>query len=226
MTEPETHLPPAVEAELVALADGNLRFERRLEVEARVAASPALADALACQRAALAMLATAGAVTMPPALRARVAELQRRRRRRLRLWVPVFGAAMAAAAAAVVLLVASGGPRVEDVLTAALRPATASAAPRERIDGLAFPRYPRWRAVGARADTIDGRATRTVFYERGGRRVAYTIVARPALPGRGLLTVHGRRAVQWTRAGHTCLISGDVAPAVLVGLAATSTAAG
>ena len=226
MTEPETHLPPDLEADLVALADGNVRFERRLEVEARVAAAPALAEALACQRAALAMLATAGAVTVPPALRARVAGLQRRRRRRLRIWIPAFGAAMAAAAAAVALLVASGGPRVEDVITAALRPATAEAAPREHIDGLAFPRYERWRAVGARADVIDGRATRTVFYERRGRRVAYTIVARPALPGGGQLTFHGRRAVQWTRAGHTCLISGDVDPAVLVDLAAKSTAAG
>ena len=73
---------------------------------------------------------------------------------------------------------------------------------------------------------IDGRATRTVFYERRGRRVAYTIVARPALPGGGQLTFHGRRAVQWTRAGHTCLVSGDVDPAVLVDLAAESTAAG
>ena len=227
MTEPETHLPPDLEAHLVALADGNLRFERRLDVEARVAAEPALAEALACQRAALAMLATAGVVTVPPALRARVAELQRRRRRRLRVWIPAFGAAMAAAAASVVLLVASGGPRVEDVITAALRPATAEAAPREHIDGLAFPRYEHWRAVGARADVIDGRATRTVFYERRGREVAYTIVARPALPGgRRVLQVGGRPVLQWTRAGHTCLISGDVDPAVLVDLAATSTAAG
>jgi anti-sigma factor RsiW len=233
MTEPDTHLPPADEADVVALADGNLSAARRLEVEARVAAQPALAQALSEQRAALALLATAGAVPMPPALRARVAELEAgraRARRRLRLWMPAFGAAMAAAAAAIVLMVASGGPGIDDVITAALRPATADAAPREQIDGLSFPHYDKWRAVGARADVIGGRSTRTVFYEREGKRIAYTIVARPALDDgpRRLLKVDGRAAVEWTRAGHTCLISGDVDPATLVNLATwrTSTAAG
>jgi hypothetical protein len=224
MNESDTHLPPQVEADLVALADGNLDATRRAEVEARVAAEPALAEALTCQRAALALLATAGAVAMPPALRARVCELHARRgreRRRLRLWIPVFGAAMATAAAAIVLLVASGNPGVEDVIDAALRPATADAAPREQIDGVRFPAYPEWRAAGARTDDIGGRATRTVFYKRGGKTIAYTIVARPALPGgehRRVLTLHGRPAVQWTRAGHTCLISGDVSVATLLEL--------
>jgi hypothetical protein len=228
MYEPHTHLPPGDEADLVALADGNLDASRRVEVEARVAAEPALAQALSRQRAALAMLATAGAVPMPPELRARVAELELQRaraRRRLRLWIPGFGAAMAAAAAAVMLMVASGGPGVDDVIAAAARPATADAAPREQIDGLRFPHYERWRAVGARADEIGGRATRTVFYERDGETIAYTIVARPALPGgqqRRLLRLHGRPAVQWNRAGHTCLISGDVDPTTLLDLAGRS----
>ena len=56
MTEPDTHLPPEVEADLVALADGNLRPSRRVEVEARVAADPELAAALERQRRALSML--------------------------------------------------------------------------------------------------------------------------------------------------------------------------
>jgi anti-sigma factor RsiW len=234
MTEPDTHLPPTVEADLVALADGNLDAARRAEVEARVAAQPRLATALCEQRAALALLATAGAVPMPPALRARVAELEAgrtRTRRRLRLWLPAFGAAMATASAAIVLMVAGGGPGIDDVITTALRPATADAAPREQIDGLTFPRYDKWRAVGTRADVIGGRATRTVFYERDGKQIAYTIVARPALDGSGerrLLEVDGRSAVQWTRRGHTCVLSGDVDSATLVKLAAwrTSTAAG
>jgi anti-sigma factor RsiW len=225
MTEPDTHLPPVDEADLVALADGNLDVDRRAEVEARVAAEPTLALALTQQRAALALLSTAGAVPMPPALRARVAELEASRaraRRRLHVWLPAFGAAMATAAAAIVLMVAGGGPGIDDVVTAALRPATAEAAPREQIDGLTFPRYENWRAAGVRSDVIGGRATRTVFYERGGKRIAYTIVARPALDGGGkrrLLTVGGRSAVQWTRDGHTCLISGDVDAATLASLA-------
>jgi hypothetical protein len=228
MNEMQTHLPPEDEADLVALADGSLDAARRAEVEARVAAEPALAAALSCQRAALALLATADAVTMPPALRARVCELHAgrvRARRRLRVWIPVFGAAMATAAAAIVLMVASGGPGVEDVIVTALRPATAHAAPREQIDGVRFPAYENWRAVGARTDEIGGHATRTVFYERGGRTIAYTIVERPALPGgehRRLLTIDGRPAVQWNRDGRTCLISGDVDPATLVDLAAAA----
>ncbi|HEY6693051.1 MAG TPA: hypothetical protein VI006_09385 [Solirubrobacteraceae bacterium] len=228
MTEPDTQLPPADEADVVAFADGNLSAARRLDLEARVAAQPALAQALSEQRAALALLATAGAVPMPPALRARVAELEAgraRARRRLRLWVPAFGAAMAAAVAAIVLMVAGGGPGIDDVITAALRPETADAAPREQIDGLSFPHYDKWRAVGARADVIGGRSTRTVFYERDGKRIAYTIVARPALDDGGprrLLKIDGRAAVEWTRAGHTCLISGDVDPATLVNLATWS----
>ena len=160
---------------------------------------------------------------MPPVLRARVAELETARRRRLRLWLPAFGAAMATAAAAIVLLVAGGGPGVDDVLGAALRPATAQAAPREQIDGLTFPRYKKWRAAGVRSDVIGGRPTRTVFYERAGKRIAYTIVARPALGGgskRRLIEVGGRRVVQWTVRDHTCLLSGDVDPATLVALAA------
>jgi anti-sigma factor RsiW len=224
MHEPETQLPPEDEADLVALADGNLDAARRAAVEVRVAAEPALAEALRCQRAALALLAAADAVAMPPALRARVAELERRRRR-ARRWIPVFGAAMATAAAAIVLMVASGGPRVQDVIDAALRPATADAAPREEIDGLRFPRYERWRPVGVRSDDIGGRATRTVFYERDGTRIAYTIVAGPALPGgerRRVFTVDGRRAVQWNRAGHTCLVSGDVDASTLVDFAERS----
>jgi anti-sigma factor RsiW len=222
MHESDAHLSPADEADLVALADGNLDAVRRLEVEARVAAEPGLAGALCRQRAALALLSTAGAVTMPPQLRARVIELERRRTR-VRRWIPAFGAAMAAATAAIALMLASGGPDVDDVISAALRPATAEAAPREQIDGLRFPSYERWRAVGVRADEIGGRATRTVFYERGGRRVAYTIVARPALSeGKRVRRVDGRAVVQWTRAGRTCLVSGDVSAAVLLRLVARS----
>ena len=146
-------------------------------------------------------------------------------RRRLRIWIPAFGAAMAAATAAVVLMLTSGGPGVDDVIGAALRPATADASPREEIDGLTFPTYEDWRATGVRSDVIGGRQTRTVFYERDGRRIAYTIVAGPALDGgetRRLMKIDGRPAVQWTKAGHTCLVSGDVDVATLINLVAST----
>jgi hypothetical protein len=64
-------------AELAALADGSLAPERRAAVEARVAASPALADRLAEQQRAVALARSATAeVEAPAGLRARV-EAQR-----------------------------------------------------------------------------------------------------------------------------------------------------
>jgi anti-sigma factor RsiW len=71
MTEP-LQLHPADEADLVALADDCLRPCRRAELEARVAADPALATALERQRRALAMLATARPPCPTAALRARI----------------------------------------------------------------------------------------------------------------------------------------------------------
>lgn len=56
MSEP-LDLDPADEADLVALADGCLSPCRSPEVEARVAADPAVAAALGRQRRALALLA-------------------------------------------------------------------------------------------------------------------------------------------------------------------------
>ncbi len=91
MTQP-FDLDPAAEADLVALADGCLAPCRRSELEARVAADPALAAALASQRAALALLAAAPCATA--ALRVRVDELAatvpRLRRSRLR-WLKRHG---------------------------------------------------------------------------------------------------------------------------------------
>ena len=56
---------------LAALADGRLTTEQRRELERRVAASPAVAGALARQRAAVAAVREAAdGVTAPPRLRA------------------------------------------------------------------------------------------------------------------------------------------------------------
>jgi anti-sigma factor RsiW len=218
MSESHPHLAAADEADLVALADGNLTGEHRTEVEARVAREVDLAAALERQRCALSLLA--GLTTPAPLeLRARVAEL-RHRRRALRLcrWLPAGFVAAAAATAVCLLMIAGGAPAPEDVLGVALRPATAHVAPIEQIDGARFPHPAAWRAVGTRSDVVDGRATRTVFYERGGRRVAYTIVSGPPLErGRRVL---GGRALVWTRDGHTCVVSGRVPAAVLAQAAA------
>ena len=45
----------------------------------------------------------------------------------------------------------------------------------ERVADVRFPNYLGkfgWKAVGTRVDEIEGRATRTVFYEKRGRRIA------------------------------------------------------
>jgi anti-sigma-K factor RskA len=100
------------EEELAALADGSLAPERRAELEAQIEASPILADRLAEQERAVALLHGAGdEVEAPAGLRARV-DAQRSRRnvrtpRRLALG-GVAVATVAAAAVAVVLVVGSG----------------------------------------------------------------------------------------------------------------------
>jgi anti-sigma factor RsiW len=219
MTGQHEHLPPDDEADLAAFADGCLFGPRRAELEARVATDAELAAALERQRAALAMIAT-GSPAVPAALRRRVEELEAARpaarapwrirpRRRL---VPAAALALAATLLAFALL-AGRGPAVGDVLAVALRPATAPATTTEAFEGIRFPHYAQWRATGARTDVVDGRRVRTVFYERGGRTIAYAIVAGPALSEDGALrTVRGPGrvvAVTWTRGGRTCVIAGS-----------------
>jgi len=91
-------------AELAALADGSLAPDRRAALEARVAASSELADQLAEQRRAVALVRSAAVeVEAPAALRARI-EAQRRPRS-----VPVSRRlVLGGAAAAAVLAVAVG----------------------------------------------------------------------------------------------------------------------
>jgi hypothetical protein len=236
-------------ADVAALADGSLPPERRAEVEARVASSPALAGLLERQR--LALRAVRGAAGPAPAgLRARIEAARpgaaRVRRGRGRL---AAGLAAAVLASALVLeLVLPGGapesPSVSEAAALAARPASAPAPGRydeaplltREVEGVRFPRWQErfgWRATGARVDRLDGRRAVTVFYTRGGRRVAYTIVSGRALPvprradpttraGTELatLTGGGRTVVTWRRRGRTCVLSGDrVAPDTLLALA-------
>jgi hypothetical protein len=100
------------EEELAALADGSLAPEQRAELEARIEASPILADRLAEQERAVSLLRGAGdEVEAPAGLRTRL-EAQRSARtvrtpRRLALG-GVAAAAVAAAAIVAVVVVGSG----------------------------------------------------------------------------------------------------------------------
>jgi Anti-sigma-K factor rskA, C-terminal len=108
------------EEELAALADGSVAPDRRAELEAQVDASPILADRLAEQERAVALVRGAGDdVEAPAGLRARL-EAQRSARtvrtpRRLALGA-VAAAAVAAAAVAVVVSSGSHGTRFQATL--------------------------------------------------------------------------------------------------------------
>jgi hypothetical protein len=238
-------------AELCALADGTLPAERRAAVEARVAASPELQRLVERQRQAVTAIQSLADEPTPESLRAAVeARRQARSPRRERAWrlTPRLGLAGALAAAvvvvAVVLFGGNGGPTVAEAAQLAERPPSAPApAPAGNsgtklaldVEGVAFPDLQRsygWRAVGVRRDSLDGRDVTTVFYAKGGRRIAYVIVAGPGLPRpsgaegtlyRGIrfqtLRVDGRRGVTWRRVGHTCVLIGAASPAELLTLA-------
>lgn len=88
-------------------------------------------------------------------------------------------------------------------------------------DGFAdFAARAHWEPSGAREDSIEGRTATTVFWDRAGRRVAYTAVSGDPVdaPGdarrtgrRGVLLrsfdAGGRTAVTWDENGHTAVIS-------------------
>jgi hypothetical protein len=86
--------------ELAALADESLPPERRAALEARVAASPELADRLAEQQRAVALAwSAAEAVAAPASLRAHIERQRRMHRTRVPRRVVLVGAAAAAALA-------------------------------------------------------------------------------------------------------------------------------
>jgi Anti-sigma-K factor rskA, C-terminal len=111
-------------AELAALADGSLPSDRRAELQARVAASPELADRLAEQQKAVALAESAAAgVLAPDRLRARIdAPRDRRSSRAPRRVALAVGAAAAVATAIVVALGAFGSSSGPERFSAALRP--------------------------------------------------------------------------------------------------------
>ena len=98
------------EEELAALADGSLDPERRAELEAQIEASPSLADRLAEQERAVALLQGAGdEVEAPAGLRARLEAQRSARIIRTPRRLAIAGVAAAAVAAAAVAVVVSGG---------------------------------------------------------------------------------------------------------------------
>lgn len=235
MQPPEPDLPDDDLADLAALVDGRLEPDRAEALRARMAAEPALAEAYARQQRVLAIVHSAVADTQAPlALRERI-ETQRTRApaKRRRWWLPAGAAvALGAVAAALILVVGGGAPSVTDTLSAASQPAAIGVSLNREVpqllaldrDGVPFPNFIKkfgWEATGARTDEIDGRQTTTVFYEKDGREIAYTIVGGEALEvpdgttktidGRAftVLEADGRTVVTWERAGHTCVLSGD-----------------
>jgi anti-sigma factor RsiW len=237
-------------AELGALADGTLPPERVAAVEARVAASPELQELLERQRRAVAATRALASEPAPDSLRTSVEALRRRRaprRRGLRLAPRLAAAGGLAAAAVIAALVLTGGPGAPSVAEAArltVRPPTGPAPGLQArsstklaaaVEGVAFPALTQpygWKAVGVRHDKLDGRRATTVYYSKGGKRIAYVIVSGSGLPRPDeaqettlagveyqLLRIDDRLAVTWRRSGHTCVLIGAAPRSELVTLA-------
>jgi len=239
-------------ADLAALADGSLAPERRAEVEARVEADPELRALLDEQRRAVDLVRTAAADARAPlALRERI-EADRKRlapraRRRRRGLMGGLAAALAVAVLALVLALPGGTPGGPTLVQAAgltaLPPTTSPPGRADgsklldtAVDGVAYPYWGdsfAWETTGARRDRLDGRDTATVFYEKNGKRIGYTIVSGRALKtpaGARTIVLNGvqlrsftrggRTVVTWLRSGHTCVLAGENVPApVLLKLA-------
>jgi anti-sigma factor RsiW len=245
MSDAMSRLSTEEMAELAALADGTLSAEQRLAVEARVAASPALAELLERQREAVRATRLPAGAEVPASLRVP----RGTRRKRTARFVPRLAlAGVAAVAAAVVAtIVLSGGPGAPTVADAARlgthAPTGPAPAPAGHAGtklaiaeaGVVFPDFAStygWQAVGVRTDRVDGRDATVVFYGRAGKRLGYVIVAgagltRPSAAERTVirgveyqtLSANGRLAVTWRRGGHTCVLIGGASRAELVKLA-------
>ncbi len=242
-----------LERDVVALADGSLPANRRARVERAVAASPSLRASLAGQRRALSAINESALAGTPSALRARVelARDPRPARGAPRPRVVLGGGLAAAVLTAIVTLVigvgSSASPTVASASTLGWRAPTAAlsvatedhgALPGVSAAGIDFPNWAArfgFNALGIRRDRIGGRLATTVFYERPGDRIAYTIVSGgPLSAGLGArervwdgtrlasLSVRGRVVVSWLRNGHTCVLSATGTPATTLALLAST----
>lgn len=236
MSEGSTEQEPSrrILAELSALADGTLAPNRAERLRELIATSPDLAARYERERRAVLALQRLNADRAPTRLRAAVEARRHREPERPRR--RVYGGALAASAALAALLLAlllpdgsPGAPSVSEAAALALRgqtmPAPAAESKLKLGTGVGETYFPNWvwfgwRAAGERTDRLDGKLAVTVYYERQGRQVAYTILAAPPLrwPGSRMIHLngialqsfisHGRLVVTWRRAGHTCVLSG------------------
>jgi hypothetical protein len=228
-----------IERDLTRLADGTLTPERAREVERQLADSPDLSRSLAAQRRSLELTSMLDDAA-PADLRARIGGLRERPAPRIRVRRAGFAAGFVAAAAAaaiavVAILPGGGGPTLSEASALTLKPATAPAPAHEydgtlnlNVDGVPYPYWEDklgWDAVGRRVDKLDGRTATTVFYEKGGKRIGYTIVTGDPVSVKGKpgvsyrhgtrfrsLPLHGTTVVTWERNGHSCILSGVGVP--------------
>jgi len=226
-------------ADLAAAADGTLPRARQVELEQRASADPGLAAALDEQRRAVSLIrAAAGEVRAPLALRERLeadrARLARPRARRRWFSVALVGSAVAVALLAVIFT-GPTGPTLDEAAAFGAQAPTGPAPATEgkllaaAVDGTAFPEWGAkfgWQASGIRSGEIEGRDATTVYYEKDGKTLAYTIVGGDALdapddarsitaegtPIDIFRTGDGRLAATWERDGHTCVLTGTGVP--------------
>jgi len=247
MTLPdEPQLSQTELADISALADGSLEPERRAAVQGRIDGDPAARklferDQLAAQVLAQARAsdrASAALRTRIEADRAAYGRAPRRPGRAVGL-ASAAGAALAAAAALAILLLgtnngAPAAPSVSQMAALALRgssmpapapdPANPTTQLRVSVGTLHFPNYTNdigASAVGERADELSSRRVVTVYYSRGGHRIAYSIISGPPLlvpsgqnpaPGFVALQLGPRTVLTWRRDGHTCVLSATNVP--------------
>jgi hypothetical protein len=226
-------------ADLAAAADGTLPRARQAELEALAERDPGVAAALDEQRRAMTLIrAAAEEVRAPLALRERL-EADRARLARPRARRRWFSVAMAGAAAAALLLAVvfagPSGPTLQDAAAfGALGPTGPAPGAQGKLltaeqDGVAFPEWGAkfgWETTGIRKGEVDGRDATTVYYEKEGKTLAYTIVGGDALDtpddaktvtAEGTLvklfrTDDGRPAATWEREDHTCVLAGAGVP--------------
>jgi hypothetical protein len=229
-------------ADLAAAADGTLPPARQAELESLAQDDPEVARALEQQRRAVTLIqGAAGEVRAPLELRERLAadrvRLARPRSRRRILSIAIAGAA-AAAALLIAVLAGPDGPTLQQAAAfgglGPDRPAPAVSADEPKLldaaqDGVRFPEWGAkfgWKATGARSGDVEGRPATTVYYEKEGKTLAYTIVGGDALEVPGdtrtvdvegtdvhlFRTDDGRPAATWERRGRTCILAGAGVP--------------
>jgi hypothetical protein len=220
---------------LLRVVDETLPAHEQAAAEARLAATPAGARALAAHRRVAGALRGRGPAA-PESLRRRVQAAETPRPRRL-AWLAPAAAAAALLVVAVLVLpgLLAGSPSVEQAAALAARAATEPTPPAvagqpellaRDVDGVTFPEWGEkfgWHASGARTDEIAGRRAVTVFYRHMDHRIGYTIVSgdplevpaggqRMRVNGLDLAIYHdGHRTVAvFERGGHTCVLAGHV----------------